>query len=797
MTKFLPFKIWINHFHISSFQRRIISNMIVLITISICSSLSTNMLYGQQSPLQSPIDFMDLMGNRNKEAIKRGLPPSEPNPYLSFGSNPNLETYNAWESYINYQQKRRNAGLRSINPEGIAIIENEITQGENDTPENGISVPNFGSAPGENSIVSIAGISGEEEFVEFEIMELEDEEDDGSIDLANKTKIRELFQTSIFEAEVGDGMFGAAGDSTGDFDFYCVHAEEGWVIEVDVDTPEPFEDLDPFVAIYDEEGVLLAFNDDGGIESFDSFLKLNVESEGAYFVMVSGFGSFIPLDPFDSSSGFGAGSEGEYTVKISTFIEDDDDYFLLDLRKGDVFGASINGRSNPFIGVSSPDGSEFIASRSGGAAFGITEDNPLEISGQTLLTFIAPEDGSYAIRFGENLGSYEGSFQVTRPFFELSPGFKQVIFLDFNGGTFDLGEFFGQPFSDIRQLSAFGDFLPNLGISTDPFTRIRLIRRIVNVVRENLEQDLERSEINPNLDIVILNNFGIFEGLDLDRMIDIEERPVSRVIIGGTIEQSGIGTIGIAQSIDQGNFATEELALVLMDIITSRDTSQFFSFNNIPLAPGTSIEDLLVVGLGNIISHEIGHYLGNWHTDGFDDILNIMDEGPGGPGNLIGLGPSGIFGAEDAIDVDFVADTFSLLEQIFVGVEDTRVVTSFGLSFIPMRGTLFAVSNELAKEMGQLNVPKETMLSQNFPNPLHQHESSEIGFTTKRDGLAVLKVYDLSGNEMGTLFNGAANSGEVYQVTLDTDQLHLQPGVYVYKLQTQEGEMHKKFVVQR
>jgi hypothetical protein len=38
---------------------------------------------------------------------------------------------------------------------------------------------------------------------------------------------------------------------------------------------------------------------------------------------------------------------------------------------------------------------------------------------------------------------------------------------------------------------------------------------------------------------------------------------ISRVVVGGTIEESGIPTIGIAQSIDPGNFGNEETALVL------------------------------------------------------------------------------------------------------------------------------------------------------------------------------------------------------------------------------------------
>ena len=53
---------------------------------------------------------------------------------------------------------------------------------------------------------------------------------------------------------------------------------------------------------------------------------------------------------------------------------------------------------------------------------------------------------------------------------------------------------------------------------------------------------------------------------------------VSRVIVGGTIDQSGVDTIGIAQSIDPGNFGREEQALVLLDIV-SDPTDDDASFN--------------------------------------------------------------------------------------------------------------------------------------------------------------------------------------------------------------------------
>ena len=42
------------------------------------------------------------------------------------------------------------------------------------------------------------------------------------------------------------------------------------------------------------------------------------------------------------------------------------------------------------------------------------------------------------------------------------------------------------------------------------------------------------------------------------------------MIVGGTIDQSGIPTIGIAQYIDPGNYGHEDSALVLLDVLSDR-----------------------------------------------------------------------------------------------------------------------------------------------------------------------------------------------------------------------------------
>ena len=92
-----------------------------------------------------------------------------------------------------------------------------------------------------------------------------------------------------------------------------------------------------------------------------------------------------------------------------------------------------------------------------------------------------------------------------------------------------------------------------------PATRATLIDAILAIIEENLSTDmrvlaperrLRRLAASPgDFDIVLLNS--------RDHADPFGDPNVSRLVIGGTIPELGIGTIGIAQSIDPGNFADQ------------------------------------------------------------------------------------------------------------------------------------------------------------------------------------------------------------------------------------------------
>jgi hypothetical protein len=85
--------------------------------------------------------------------------------------------------------------------------------------------------------------------------------------------------------------------------------------------------------------------------------------------------------------------------------------------------------------------------------------------------------------------------------------------------------------------------------------------------------------------------------------------------------------------------------------------------------------------IGNVVAHEIGHYVGAWHTDNTNTMINLMDAG-GGP---FGVGPDGVGGSADDADTDLAMDVFRPLEE-FTGIEDTINRTAFGLSGFRTRG---------------------------------------------------------------------------------------------------------------
>jgi hypothetical protein len=88
------------------------------------------------------------------------------------------------------------------------------------------------------------------------------------------------------------------------------------------------------------------------------------------------------------------------------------------------------------------------------------------------------------------------------------------------------------------------------------------------------------------------------------------------------------------------------------------------------------------------------------------------------------------------------------------------------------------------------DVPKDFVLQQNFPNPFNP--STTIRYAVPQTSPVIIKVYDLTGQEVATLVNEVKEAG-TYEVKFDAGKLA--SGVYIYRMTAGEFTSVKKMNV--
>lgn len=579
----------------------------------------------------------------------------EPNPYLAFlptGAAPDMRYWQA-------EMKRRAAARRAeaeplLGP--VAANESE----PNDTRAQANLLATFGTSEGEDSAIDVSGTvtapAAPTVLGPFP-------EDDGSLLLASETGLTAGAAVRV-SGTIGDGPYGSGGTGSGDHDFFRIPGVvTGQLILIDVDTDAPLDDLDPFIALYDDEGNIVALNEDeDGATNRDSFLAIPATSDGDYFLSIAG--SLFPFaavlsNPFDASTGFGVGSEGDYEVTIA--VENgDSDWFAFDLETCDILGVNLVGAGRQVQLVDTNGELQVASSQDVTGIF--PPASPLPGGGRAAASFVVATPGRYFLRvLGAEGLPYTLELRAFRQPRETVLEAK-TIFVDFDGAVVDPAIFTGPP--GDTTLSPLSDFLSRWGLG--PGDENAVIDGILASLEENLRADGAEGP-NPGFALEILNS--------RDHADPFGQPGVSRLIVGGEISELGLPTIGIAQSIDPGNFEDSETAVILLDLL-SGGAPDPNSLNSVPLDPGSDIIDLLGVAIGNIAAHEAGHYVGSFHTEQFNPQANLMDRGGNLP-NTIGLGPDGIFGTADDPDVDFGPDLFEFSER-FAGIEDTGAIAACG-----------------------------------------------------------------------------------------------------------------------
>ena len=94
------------------------------------------------------------------------------------------------------------------------------------------------------------------------------------------------------------------------------------------------------------------------------------------------------------------------------------------------------------------------------------------------------------------------------------------------------------------------------------------------------------------------------------------------------------------------------------------------------------------------------------------------------------------------------------------------------------------------RELSPMMIPGEFRLEQNYPNPFNP--ATKINYFIPEKGMVSLKIFDVLGREVATLFSGEQGGGN-YAVTFDGSTLS--SGVYFYRLQAGKTSMSRKLVL--
>ncbi len=90
------------------------------------------------------------------------------------------------------------------------------------------------------------------------------------------------------------------------------------------------------------------------------------------------------------------------------------------------------------------------------------------------------------------------------------------------------------------------------------------------------------------------------------------------------------------------------------------------------------------------------------------------------------------------------------------------------------------------------NIPEAFSLSQNYPNPFNP--TTIIEYTVPKSSFVSLKVYNILGQEVATLYRGFQKAGS-YKADFDASKLS--SGVYLYNLQSNGFTLTKKMVLMK
>ncbi|WP_157965656.1 cell wall-binding repeat-containing protein [Euzebya rosea] len=502
-------------------------------------------------------------------------------------------------------------------------------------------------------------------------------EDDGAVDLAVPLGLAAGEQV-LATGTIGDGPHGSAGTRRGDVDMWAVTVPAGLRLQVEVRAPDG-SDLQAVLGLYDTGGTLWASDERGG-GGADARLVHRPVSDADMVIAVGALGSGRPLDPFDSASGLGVASEGDYELRVQ-LVDDDLDVYAVDLTGGDVLGATVTGAG---LQVQVFDGIEGVLALSSTTDLSAQHPpgSPLGGGGPHVDHVVADHvteqrwfvavSGRHA---GGTQGTYELALEAMRPAMERAPtGIAQTFLLDLDGASVD-----GQPFGGTQpvgidpladQLAAFG-----LGPGDLPAVEQAMLAEFTRIIDEQ----------GPPAGWTVTTD-----------PLAAPAGTTSTIVVGGTSSPLGASIIAAAPTVDVGNVDPAETGVVLTDLLAGPAGAT----GSLRGAEGGVTPALLGRALGILSVHVAGGMLGA-RVSVPSTFPHVMDD----PATILA-----------AVEADFPVSAYGGFvdpRQGAVGYEDTgaRIVAGLAVGADDVDDPPVVADDAVDLPLGVLDVPAPGVLA--------------------------------------------------------------------------------------
>ncbi len=693
-------------------------------------------------------------------------------------------------------------GVFSIQAQKKTVIEEKekVHEFTNDFEENAELIADFGTRKNQIRNVQLTGAIVEKDVIENPSIFRDEIEGNDAFTVAETIPISGTEGIRI-NASIKNKM--KPGGLSGDADVYELLFEEGKQYAIKVQRKgEKYQGI--LGRVYYEDGSFtsLSFNEEKNTLSFISDI-----TRGTIRLVImaprSSFSILFSDDLDDPENIHPLDGEFEYDITVGEIPEviGDIDLYKVALQKGDVFGlAGSSEFSLGQISLANLDTGSFVGIENNRNGIEYVADSPLPKRGDFGFHYVIPEDGMYILSIDGQLGGYKMDIGVSRSGVEENENVdKQVVFLRMSDATISHNEFYKETRQDSlsvleRKLSNLASFMPKWGL--DQETQFRpLAKKIKHYFTRKLKSEEARKNINSDFGVTILSDLGSPKRRDkILKYLNDENIPYTQIIIGGTSLEFGRLTVGEANAIDVGNFDLSDNAIVLLDILSEQFSESTQTINNIPLAEGTEKIDLVADVIGSIAVHEMGHLLGNFHTNNTNDILSIMDLG-NILARVVGVLDGDAYGDKENVKVSFVKDEYDKNIDL-IGINETDVNTAFGLTVSKKYASksedgLVAFMNSLDDLLSPSIFPSIS----SYPNPLRVTGTSIVTVDLEVDSFLKVSLFDVQGRRISDLFTGDIKAGQPIELTVDAKKYNLKSGMYLYKVISNAGQQSHKLMI--